>query len=306
LHDVDESIVVINPDNGWIQNCNSTPFTSAAANSPKKESYPRYMSIDRENFRGVHAIRLLKKADSLTIDKLIELAYDPYLPAFEKLIPGLVEAYDKSPVKNVDLKDAIEILRKWDFAVSQESVAMSLAHYYGLQYKKSGSKPDGLTAMQLLNYFGTDAPFEERLSIFSKTIKQLEADFGSWNTPWGEINRYQRINGDIKQPFDDNQPSLPVGMASGRWGALASYGARSYNGTKRIYGTSGNSFVAAVEFGDKVKAKTMLAGGQSGDPDSPHFDDQAQRYIDIEFKDVPYYKEDVEKRAKATYHPGEK
>ena len=94
-------------------------------------------------------------------------------------------------------------------------------------------------------------------------------------------------------------------MASGRWGALASFGAQSYQDTKRIYGSSGNSFVAVVEFGDKVRAKTLLAGGQSGDPDSPHFDDQAQRYVDGKFKDVAYYKEDVERRAMRTYHPGE-
>ncbi|AXT63313.1 acylase [Aquimarina sp. AD10] len=306
LHTVDESIVVVNPESGWIQNCNSTPFTSAAEYSPKKKDYPKYMSIDRENFRGIHAIRLLKKVDSLTLDKLIEIGYDPYLPAFETLIPGLIEAYDQSPVKNTDLKEPIDILRKWDFAVSSESVAMSLAHFYGLTYRKLGKKPENLSAMETFTYFGTSSPTQERLSIFSKTISQLNTDFGSWNTPWGEINRYQRINGDIQQPFDDSKPSLPVGLASGRWGALASYGAKSYDGTKRIYGNSGNSFVAVVEFGDKVKAKTMLAGGQSGDPDSPHFDDQAQRYIDVKFKDVAYYKEDVVKRAKKTYQPGEK
>ena len=60
-----------------------------------------------------------------------------------------------------------------------------------------------------------------------------------------------------------------------------------------------------VEFGDKVKAKSLLAGGQSGHPGSAHFDDQAQRYADREFKDVAYYKEDVLKRAERTYHPGE-
>ena len=94
-------------------------------------------------------------------------------------------------------------------------------------------------------------------------------------------------------------------MASSSWGALASFGTRFGKGTKRQYGTSGNSFVAVVEFGDKVTAKTMLAGGQSGDPTSPHFSDQAQRYADKQFKDVAYYKEDVLKRAEYTYHPGE-
>jgi len=147
---------------------------------------------------------------------------------------------------------------------------------------------------------------DERLAVFSRVIERLETDFGTWNMPWGEINRFQRISSDIRQPFSDDAPSVPVGFASGRWGALAAYGARYTNNTKKIYGTRGNSFVAVVEFGDRVKAKTMLAGGQSGDPNSPHFRDQLQRYADIEFKDVSYYKEDVLKRAKKTYHPGER
>lgn len=306
LHTVDEIITLLNPANGWIQNCNSTPFTSAGKNSPKIKDYPKYMSINEENFRGVHAIRLLENTKDLTLDKLIETAYDPYLPAFEVLIPGLITAYDKSSNSNQQLKEAINLLKSWDFAVSKESVAMSLAHFYGLRYLKEGKTPDGLTFMEKITYFGTGSPLEERLEIFNKTIVQLSEDFGSWNTPWGEINRYQRINGEITQPFNDGMASIAVGMASGQWGALASFGAKSYEGTKKIYGTSGNSFVAVVEFGDKVKAKSLLAGGQSGHPNSPHFADQSQRYADVKFKDVAYYREDVEKRAEKKYHPGDK
>ena len=307
LHPVKEAITILNPANGWIQNCNSTPFTAAGEYSPKKEDYPYYMSIDRENFRGIHAISLLKKGSGgYTLDKLIELAYDPYLPGFEKLIPGLVNAYDRIKPKDPELQPAVEILRNWDFKTSVTSVAMSLAHYYGTLYYNKGEAPKDLTYMKKVNYFGTNSPDEERLAIFKEAINQLMKDFGKWETPWGEINRFQRLNGDIKSTFNDDQPSLPVGFASGRWGALAAYGMRGQHDTKRIYGTRGNSFVAVVEFGDKVKAKTILAGGQSGDINSPHFFDQAKKYIDIEFKDVAFYKEDVEKRAQKTYHPGEK
>jgi len=306
LHTVDEIITVLNPANGWIQNCNSTPFTSAGENSPKVKDYPKYMSVNEENFRGVHAIRLLEKAKDLTLDKLIETAYDPYLPAFEVLIPGLIDAYNKSSNPDQQLKEAINVLKNWDFAVSKKSVAMSLAHFYGLHYLKEGKAPNGLSFMETIIYYGRESLPEERIEIFTKTIAQLSEDFGSWKTPWGDINRYQRINGEIIQPFNDHMESIPVGMASGMWGALASFGARSYEGTKKIYGTSGNSFVAVVEFGDKVKAKSLLAGGQSGHPDSPHFDDQSQRYADVKFKDVAYYREDVEKRAEKKYHPGDK
>ena len=160
--------------------------------------------------------------------------------------------------------------------------------------------------MERLTFYCTKTPFDERLAVFEDAVARLTEDFGIWDIQWGEINRYQRLTEDINLIFDDEAQSIPVGLASGRWGALAAFGSRTGQVTKRIYGTRGNSFVAVVEFGDRVKAKSMLAGGQSGHPDSPHFDDQAERYADVEFKEVAFYREDVEKRAEATYHPGVK
>jgi len=306
LHTLEEIVTVHNPPNGWIQNANSTPFTAAGEYSPNPEDYPVYMAPDRENFRGVHAQRLLEDATDLTLDDLLELAYDPYLPGFEVLIPGLVEAYDEAGDDYPQLAAPIDALRDWDFRVATDSVAMTLAHFYGQQYLQDGTAPAGTSRMQQVNYFGAGSDPAERLRVFADTVDMLEADYGDWNTPWGEVNRFQRLTGDMQHPHDDGAPSLPVGMASGNWGALASYGARRFPGTKKLYGVAGNSFVAVVEFGDRVRAKSILAGGQSGDPNSPHFNDQAERYVDRNFKDVAYYREDVERRAQSTYHPGER
>jgi acyl-homoserine lactone acylase PvdQ len=305
LHPVDENILVLNPGNGWVQNCNSTPYTAAGEFSPKKGDYPNYMSADRENFRAVHAIALLGKGKEHTLESLIQLAHDPYLPAFEKLVPGLVEAYDLTVPKDPLLKEPIEVLRHWDLRTSKESVGMTLAHYYGTFYGQMGKGPEGWSDMQLMDFWGSRSPYAERLEVFTAVLQRLRSDFGTWNLAWGEINRYQRLNGDIRQPFSDSLPSMPIGFASGRWGALAAYGTSYTNNTKKIYGTRGNSFVAVVEFGEKVRAKSILAGGQSGNPTSPHFNDQTGLYANIQFKDVPYYREDVLKRAERSYHPGE-
>lgn len=304
IHTVDEIVTILNPGNGWIQNCNSTPFTAAGEFSPKREDYRVYMAPDPENFRGIHAVRVLTGESDWTLDKLIERAYDPYLPGFEQLIPGLVQAFDESGADYPELGDEIDVLRDWDFKVSVDSVAMSLAHFYGTRFIEDGENPRELNRSGLIKYFATESTHAERLRIFGAVVSQLEADFGQSRIAWGEINRFQRISGAIDFPFSDDQPSIPVGMASGRWGALASFGARGHQGTKRIYGSSGNSFVAVVEFGDKVSAKTLLVGGQSGDPASPHFDDQVRRYVEREFKDVAFYRQDVEQRAVHTYHPG--
>ena len=311
LHPVDEQITLLNPENGWLQNCNSTPFTAALEYSPKKEDYPNYMSRAPENFRGVHAIRLLKGRSGHTLDGLISLAHDPVLPAFEALIPGLVSAYiGQSPgykAQHPDMEKAIKILEEWDFTTGVDQVGMTLAHFYGTRYFREGKRPESVkSSMELMQYWGEASPRQERLDIFERSLEQLKADFGDWAQPWGEVNRYQRLNGDLRQAFDDNKPSTPIGFASGRWGALAAYGARYHNNTKKIYGTRGNSFVAAVEFGEKVRAKSILAGGQSGDPLSDHFGDQVEGYAQQQWKEVAYYKEDVNARAVETYKPGKR
>ena len=306
LHTVDDAITILNPPNGWIQNANSTPFTAAAEFSPKREDYPPYMAPDHENFRGVHAVRVLEDVDDLTLDGLIELAHDPYLPGFEKLIGGLLEAWEQVDDRDDVLAEPIRVLRDWDLATGKDSVAMSLAHFYGMNYLARATFPEGMSEMERITMLGTSTPPEQRLEVLAETVAMLVDDFGDWRTPWGEINRFQRLSGAIELDYDDARASLAVGMANSRWGALADFGAERREGTKRLYGDNGNSFVAVVEFGDKVRAKSILVGGQSNDPASPHFDDQASLYVDHEFKDVAFYREDVERRAGERYRPGER
>jgi acyl-homoserine-lactone acylase len=137
------------------------------------------------------------------------------------------------------------------------------------------------------------------------TIADLTKKFGNWRKPWGEINRYQRLTGDLVEKFDDAKPSIPCGFAASTWGCLPSFVSRTYPGTELRYGYNGNSFICAIEFGKKIKARSLLAGGESGDVNSKHFGDQAQMYTKGTFKDVLFYKEDVIKNAEKTYHPGQ-
>ena len=311
MHSLDEMIVLRNPESGWIQNCNSTPFTSAGRYSPRPADYPTYMAPDAENFRGVHAARLLgdiadSEEDRFSMDELIALAYHPALPAFETLLPPLAQHYAAHRNHYPDLAEAVSMLGDWKPVVSAESIPMTLAHFYGLAVLDAKPDDRAIGRMAWMIEFAGEADGRRQLDLLQQVVDRLERDFGRWNVPWGEINRFQRLDGAIEQRFDDDAESWPVGMASGRWGALAAYGAKRGENTRRIYGYRGNSFIAVVEFGDKVRAKSLLAGGQSGDPDSPHFLDQAQRYIDRRFKEVAFYREDVEARATRRYRPGER
>jgi acyl-homoserine-lactone acylase len=307
LHRVAETITIKNPANGWIQNTNNWPFSAAGPNSPRPERYPRYMSANSENPRGIHALRVLTGQKGFTLDRLIAAAYDSYLTAFEPLIPALLAAYDAVPAGDTlrtALAGQIALLRAWDLRYSLESVPTSLAVYWGEDLMGRVSEAAEARGVSVYDYMATGTTPRERLEALARASARITRDFGTWKTPWGEINRFQRLTGDVVQPFDDAKPSLPVPFASATWGSLAAFGQTGPRTTKRIYGNRGNSFVAVVEFGPRVRARSVLAGGVSGDPASPHFTDQAPMYTRGRFKEVPFYREDVEKQQERRYHPG--
>lgn len=309
LHEVEEMLLIENPENGWIQNCNSDPFNAAGPFSPKRENYPAYMAWDVENARGLNAVRVLTGKKDFTLESLIATAYDPKLMAFEPLIPSLEQAYRNLPYtdpRKGKLKMPMEVLSDWDRNTGVGSVGTSLAVFWGNQLLMEARDMDRPWDAYIFDLLAKEAPDSMKITAFEKAVDKLVEDFGTWNTPWGEINRFQRVTNDIQGRYDDHLPSLPIGYNSSLWGSLAAYGSRAYPNTKKWYGNVGNSFVAVVEFGPKVKAKSLLAGGQSGNPFSPHFVDQAERYSKGEFKDVSFYREDVLKNARRIYKPGKR
>jgi len=307
LLSVEQSPLVHNPSNGWVYNTNNWPYSAAGPNSPKLKDYPAYVESGGENARGIHAIRVLKDKKDFTLGSFVSAAYDSYLTAFDVLLPPLIDAYDKTPASNpakAKVAEQIDSLRKWDRRWGVSSVPTSLAVFWGEEMSRRVGKDAREEDVALDDYIAKRTTPEQRLDALVAASDSLTADFGSWKTPWGNINRFQRLTDDIVHPFNDSGPSIPVGFTSSRWGSLASFGARPYKNTKKWYGTSGNSFVAAVEFGDSITAKAVTAGGESGDPKSPHFNDQAERYATGNLRDVYFYPSQLKGHTARQYNPG--
>jgi acyl-homoserine lactone acylase PvdQ len=301
LLSIDETPHLLNPKSGWLYNCNNWPWSAAGASSPKKADYPVYVETGSESARGLHAIRVLQHKKDFTLDSLIAAAYDSYLPWFEKTIPALTKAWDANPAG--ELGPQIELLRHWDLRWGVNSTATSLAVFWGEEIRRRVTADAKRKGISVEDYIGGQAPPEQLLTSLKAASEELVTDFGSWKTPWGEINRFERLTGDIVQPFTDSGPSIPVEFTSSVWGSLASFGAHAYPGTKKWYGTSGNSFVAVVEFGDKVRARAVTAGGESGHPESKHFNDEAQRYSTGNLRDVYFYPSDLNGHVERVYQP---
>lgn len=307
LLSIDETPHLLNPKSGWLYNSNNWPWSAAGASSPKKEDFPVYVETGGETARGLHAIRVLQDKTDFTVDSLIRAAYDSYLTWFEKPIPCLLKAWDTAPADDAlktKLAEQIGALRGWDLRWGVASLPTSLAVFWGEEIRKRVGGEARKEGVYLSDYICAKVPPEVLLESLSDASDRLRADFGTWKTPWGEINRFQRLNDDISPTFSDAGPSIPVGFTSSAWGSLASFGARPYPGTKEWYGTSGNSFVAVVEFGEKVRARAVTAGGESGYPSSPHFNDEAERYATGNLRDVYFYPSQLQGHTEREYHPG--
>ena len=306
---LEETPHLLNPPSGWIYNSNDAPWNAAGPGSLKKSDFPPYVETGGESARGIHAVRVLSSAKNLTLDTLISsVAFDSYLPWFAKTIPVLVHAWDELPDSNplkAKLADQVKTLRGWDSRWSPDSIPTSLAVFWGTDLLHRFGRDARAADIPIYDYVATKVPAQQLLQSLSVASDRLTSDFGTWKMPWGGINRFQRLDDSIEAHFDDSKPSIPVEFTSAIWGSLASFGARPYPNTKKWYGTSGNSFVAAVEFGKTIHARAVTCGGESGDPASPHFADEAERYATGNLRDVYFYRGQLQGHTERTYHPGE-
>jgi acyl-homoserine-lactone acylase len=303
LMTVEEAPHLLDPKSGYLFNVNNSPWNGAGESSLRKEDYPAYVENGHESARGLHAMRLLEGRKDFTLDGLVTSAYDSYLPWFIKPLAALKQAYQNLPANSemkASLADQMAVLQAWDLRWGVDSVATSLGIFWGQEVAKAAHQAG------YRDEFTAPPPSADvALNALKTASDRLTADFGSWKTRWGQINRYQRLNSDIVQPFNDQKPSTPVAFTASSWGSLAAFGAEPYPGTKKWYGTRGNSFVAVVEFGDKVHARAVTAGGESGHPESRHFNDQVERYRTGNLREVYFYREQLKGHTERQYHPGE-
>jgi acyl-homoserine lactone acylase PvdQ len=307
----DETPNVVNPASGWVYNANNWPWSAAGeGSSPNSARYPRYVETSvEETARGFHALRVLVGKSNWTMNTLRDAAFDSYLPAFERMIPPLLAAYDQASTDTLKSKlaEPVAALRAWDYRWGSESVPTALAVLWGGSIGRRVARDARAAGISVMQYLATSrARPSDLLGSLADAVDTLNANFGTWKTSWGTINRFQRISPEIAARFDDAQPSIPVPFTASVWGSLAAYGSRPYSNTKKWYGTSGNSFVAVVEFGDSVRAKAVTAGGESGSPRSPHFNDQAERYASGNLRDVYFYRSQLAGHTEREYHPGER
>jgi penicillin amidase len=260
LHALAELPQVLNPKSGYLQNCNSTPFlTTSSADNPDRTKYPAYMAPEPDTPRAQRSRAILDGTARFSYADWTRLGLDTKIGTAAARIPEMLKG------RGGKLDDLLDVLEKWDQVGRTDSVATTL---YVLTELRRRTTPDPMTAL-------------------GQVKEQLEKAWGTWRVPWGQINRLQRVHtSGTLEPYSDARPSVPIPGAPSITGTIMTFGAREIPGQKRMYGTVGDTYVAVVEFAKKPRARSLLVFGQSADPASPHFFDQAALYSEQRFKDA--------------------
>jgi len=293
-HKLDELPQLLNPESGFMQNCNTTPFTTTSEGNPVREDYPDYIATVEKDYARAKLLRqILSTRDTFAFEEWSQVPFDTYIFEAEEKIPQLVEEWKalktSDAVRAKALSEAITELFSWDQRSTIESIPTTL---FTLWYEK-----------MYIDEEAADTTTWRKIDKLEEVIEKLKKDFGTWRIAWGDINRLQRP--EDEKTFSDEKISLPVAGVPDYLGTVFAFRSRPGKETKRRYGYYGHSYVSVVEFGPKVKAKSIMAYGQSSDPESPHYFDQAPLFAKGQFKPAWFTLDEIKANLERAYHPGE-
>ncbi len=265
VHSYDEMPKVIDPPSGYVQNANEPPWWTTFPVALDPARYPAYLASRTMSLRAQRSVGMLDSDPSITYDELLDYKHATRMELADRVLDDLLAAVAASA--NSAAKDAAAVLERWDRSADADSRgAVLFIEWWGELGRKTRpgtsvwalpwsaesprSTPDGLADLP-----GAVVALETAAATVARR-------FGASDVRWGDVYRMQRDSVD-----------LPANGAGGSYGTFRVIGYES-DGPNRFRAVGGDSYVAAIEFSDPVRARTIISIGNASRAGSPHRTDQ--------------------------------
>jgi acyl-homoserine-lactone acylase len=305
LHPYDDLPRVLNPESGWVQNSNGVPWYMTEPLLDPVD-YPAYFSAPEEiNFREQRGIRMVSGDSSVTLDELVAYKYDTRSELADHLLDDLIAAARAS--NEPDAVEAADVLAAWDRQYDADSKGALLFYQWynnwaGMAFRQvyerfASGEISGGEAMNALYGLLFAEPFdptrmletpsgladpEAAVAALVQAAEALRGQTGSLDLAWGDIARLRW--GDYDFPASGSPGSgggfSIIEYMPGQDGRLASF--------------AGDTYIAAVEFGDPVRALVSTVYGNATQPGSPHIGDGLAFSAEKQLRPALLTREDIE------------
>jgi len=297
--------LLVNPEGGYVQNCNSAPWYTNLHAIIDRRQFPEDITPNFNSLRTQISLEMLEGDKDLSLEKILRYKFNTKLLLADRVKEDLVRAIRGQSVDGVSLDEAAKVLESWDNRAAHDANGALLFTNFWLAYGKKTEHPyavawDEKEPASTPKGLG-DA--EAARSVMAATVKTMKEKYGTIAVKWGDVHRLRRGNIDV--PMSGFISEFRNGFRGAPFGDFGSFRVIRYDEEKdgKFVARQGDSFVMAVEFSSPPTAYTVVAYSQSDDPNSPHHTDQSALFAQEKWKRVSFTQDDISKNLERSYHP---
>src|SRR5688572_4098437 len=284
---------MVNPPGGYVQNSNSAPWYTTLREILNRQRFPEDLTPNFNGLRTQLSLEILEGDESISLDEVLRYKYNMKLLLADRVKDDLLKLACGRTVDEINLDEAVKILKSWDNTVSRESKGSMLFVTFWTKYREQ-AKPLYAVAWNERQPAATPHGIgddDKALKALAAAMKEMKQKYGVLEVPWGEVHRLRRGKIDV-----------PIGGLTDDFGAFRIIGYEADKDGKFV-ARGGDSYVLAVEFTSPPTAYSIMAYSQTTDTTSPHHTDQSELFAKEQWKRAWFTEEEIAKNLERSYHP---
>ncbi len=270
---------VLDPQSGWLQNANDPPWTTTFPVPLKPDDYPSYIAPRGPmEFRAQHSAKMLKSDERISFEKMVEYKHSTHVELAERLLDDLITAARQHGGEVG--KNAADVLETWDRKTESDSRGAVLFAFWNEEVDFSNLFAVPWNEQEPLTTPNGLADPVSAVTALEAAAQRVMATYGRLDVPWGEVFRLR--SGNLDLPANGGE----VGIFRNLWFSPLEDG--------RFEAIGGESYVAAIEFSNPVRAMALVSYGNATQPNSPHVGDQLELFAKKQLRPIWRSRQEIE------------